>query len=279
MEPTTLGYKNSESKNNGDYECIDLTTQSTNSNLLVPVELDLYNHIFGYYFLDTVSLPNDGQRNIIELTGSPIQVELAKLNVFTGPILPNLEINYLSSLFNLAESIDKIDHSHHSHDTGLWVERIAKKMNLQGTEVFMLGVAGRLHDIGKSVISKDILTKPGPLTGDEWIVIRKHPLYSISLMKPAEAIKDIIPLVRSHHEWYNGTGYPDGLKGSDIPIGSRILSIADTFTTMTNGRAYKNAVSNEEALQELRKYSGRQFDPVLVDIMVDLVLFDCQKVH
>ncbi|MBA4420444.1 MAG: hypothetical protein C0391_04795 [Anaerolinea sp.] len=242
--------------------------------ILVPVELDETNHVFGYYFLNNQKFPTDGQKNLVELSGSPIKVELANLNVFTGPILPKLQINYISSLFNLAESIDQCDRSHHSHDTGMWVERIAKRIGNPDLDVFKLGVAGRLHDIGKSVVSKDMLIKPGPLNEKEWKIMHQHPEFSVALMEPAIALETILPIVKWHHEWFNGDGYPDGIKGEEIPIGARILSVVDAYTTMTNGRAYRSPITKEDALQEIQKYSGRQFDPEIVDIMVDLVLFE-----
>jgi len=164
--------------------------------------------------------------------------------------------------------------SNHSTDTSLWVERIARQVNVPGLDIFMLGVAGRLHDIGKSIVSHELLVKPGPLSPDEWQLMRQHPEFSVALMEPATSLDSIKSIVRWHHEWYDGSGYPDGISGEELPMGARILSVVDAFTMMTNGRAYRRPISKEEALHELHRYSGRQFDPSVVDILTDLVLFN-----
>jgi response regulator RpfG family c-di-GMP phosphodiesterase len=263
--------------NNASDEGMGLNTQRGDlctQNILVPIEINPASHAIGYYFLNNQKFPVDGQKNLVEITGSPVKVELASLNVFTGPIDPRMQINYISSLFDLAELLDRCDMSNHSTETSLWVERIARQLNVPGLDIFMLGVAGRLHDIGKSIVSRELLVKPGPLSPDEWQLMRQHPEFSVALMEPATSLDSIKNIVRWHHEWYDGSGYPDGISGKELPIGARILSVVDAFTTMTNGRAYRRSISKEEALHELHRYSGRQFDPSIVDILTDLVLFN-----
>lgn len=240
-------------------------------NILIPVELDETNQIFGYYFLDNYEFPFDGQKNLNEITGSPLKLELAGLNVYVGPIVPKLQDNYVKALFALADSIDRCDKSDHSHDTGFWAQQLAQHIKMPGLESLKMCLAGRLHDIGKSVVSRDLLIKPGPLSKVEWASIKQHPAYSAALMDPVHALEVIKPIVRWHHERYDGTGYPDGLSGQNIPLGARILAIADAFSTMTSGRSYKKALTTEMAIDELSRYRGIQFDPYLVDEMVDVV--------
>jgi HD-GYP domain-containing protein (c-di-GMP phosphodiesterase class II) len=240
-------------------------------NILIPVELDETNQIFGYYFLDSYKFPHDGQKNLNEIVGSPLKVELAGLNVYVGPIIPKLQDNYVKALFTLADSIDRCDKSDHSHDTGFWAQQLSQHIKLPGLESLKMCLAGRLHDIGKSVVSRDLLTKPGPLTKNEWAAMKQHPAYSAALIEPVHALSVIKPIVRWHHERFNGGGYPDGLSGQDIPIGSRILAIADAYSTMTSGRAYKKPLTTESAVEELIRFRGTQFDPELVDEMVEVV--------
>jgi HD-GYP domain-containing protein (c-di-GMP phosphodiesterase class II) len=250
-------------------ELVDRNGRS--QNILIPVHLDGSNNSFGYYYLDNYQFPNDGQKNLDEIIGTPLKVELAGLNIYVGPIIPKFQDNYVNALFTLADSIDRCDSSGHSQETGIWAQRLAQFMRLPGIEVLTLGLAGKLHDIGKSVVSKDLLTKPGPLSQTEWSIMKQHPVYSAALMDPIHALDAIKPMVRWHHERYDGTGYPDGICNKNIPIGSRILSVVDAYTTMIGGRKYKDPISKESALKELIRCKGTQFDPEIVLMMVELV--------
>ena len=240
-------------------------------NILIPVQLDGSNNSFGYYYLDNYQFPNDGQKNLDEIIGTPLKVELAGLNIYVGPIIPKFQDNYVNALFTLADSIDRCDSSGHSKETGIWAQRLAQFMRLPGIEVLTLGLAGKLHDIGKSVVSKELLTKPGPLSQTEWSIMKQHPVYSSALMDPIHALDVIKPMVRWHHERYDGSGYPDGISRENIPLGSRILAVVDAYTTMIGGRRYKNPIPEELALKELIRCRGTQFDPEIVLMMVELV--------
>jgi HD-GYP domain-containing protein (c-di-GMP phosphodiesterase class II) len=165
-------------------------------NILIPVQLDGSNNSFGYYYLDNYQFPNDGQKNLDEIIGTPLKVELAGLNIYVGPIIPKFQDNYVNALFTLADSIDRCDSSGHSQETGIWAQRLAQFMRLPGIEVLTLGLAGKLHDIGKSVVSKELLTKPGPLSQTEWSIMKQHPVYSSALMDPIHALDAIKPMVR-----------------------------------------------------------------------------------
>ena len=251
--------------------------ESRSQNILIPVQLEHNSQEFGYYYLDNYQFPYDGQKNLDAIIGIPLKVEIAGLNVYVGPILPKLQENYINSLFTLAESIDRCDMSGHSQETSIWAQRLAQKMNYSGVDMLKMGLVGKLHDIGKSVVSKDLLTKPGPLSETEWSIMKHHPIYGAALMDPAHALESIKSIVRWHHERYDGLGYPDGVKGKEIPEGSRLLAVVDAFSTMVSGRAYRKPVSYEVALKELIKYKGTQFDPNIVDQMVELVTLAPRK--
>jgi HD-GYP domain-containing protein (c-di-GMP phosphodiesterase class II) len=237
-------------------------------NILIPIKVDKKSQVSGYFALENQDLPASGQKYLNEITGTAVKASLAGLTVYFGPIQPMLQENYTRSLIMLAESIDRCDQSGHSQSTQLWAMRIAEHLQLTEDEIRCIGLAGKLHDIGKSVVSKEILTKPGPLSANEWEIIKQHPGYSAALMDPSPGLKALQPLVRWHHEQYQGGGYPDGLSGLEIPLGARILSVADAFSTMTTGRAYRSPIPAEIALDELIRCKGTQFDPELVDVMI-----------
>jgi len=246
-------------------------------NIMIPIELDQNNQIFGFFALNTQELPIGGQKNLNEITGTPFKVELAGLTVYVGPILPVMQEKYVKALVALADSIDRCDQTAHSCTTAKWAQLMSERMGFGPDEIQMITLAARLHDIGKAVVSRDMLTKPGPLNEPEWEVMRRHPAYGAALMEPSQTLKEIRPLVRSHHEHFDGRGYPDGLAGEDIPLGARILSVADAFSTMTTGRAYRAPIPVYGALNEMIFCRGTQFDPEMVDILVEIVGEDTRK--
>jgi hypothetical protein len=236
-------------------------------NILIPIDLDKKNQISGFFALKNHELPESGQKYLNEITGTPFKVGLAGLTVYSGPFLPPLQENYTRALIMLANSIDRCDQSGHSQSTSIWAQRLAQHIGLPDDRVQQISLAGKLHDIGKSVVSREILTKPGPLSESEWVIIKRHPGYSAALLEPAQSLEVLRPMVRWHHEQFQGGGYPDGLSGLDIPLEARILAVADAFSTMTTGRAYRAPISAEIALAELIRCRGTQFDPELVDHM------------
>lgn len=131
--------------------------------------------------------------------------------------------------------------------------------------------AGEFHDIGKLAIPSEILDKPGPLTDEEFEIVRLHPLVGETMLTPLGLPEDVLAAVRGHHENWDGTGYPDGLKGKDIPVTARILSIVDSFDAMTAGRPYRSTLTFREAADEILANSGTQFDPFMAEMFVSLV--------
>jgi putative nucleotidyltransferase with HDIG domain len=131
-----------------------------------------------------------------------------------------------------------------------------------------------LHDIGKVGIPESILCKTGPLNDLEWIVMRSHPHVGAKIVEPIPFMGEAVEIVRSHHERFDGSGYPAGLRGEEIPLGARIFAIADAFDAMTSDRPYRRALAIEEAVEQIQAGSGTQFDPTCVDAFVDLVAED-----
>lgn len=130
-----------------------------------------------------------------------------------------------------------------------------------------------LHDIGKQYIPREILHKEGALTKEEWVVLKKHPVDGAEIFEQIEGLEDVAKIIRYHQERYDGTGYPEGVKGNDIPLGARIAAILDAYDAMTNSRPYrKTPFSAQEAVRELIKEKSRQFDPGVVDVFVEVLL-------
>lgn len=147
----------------------------------------------------------------------------------------------------------------HSERVASYSIKIAKAMGLSEEEMEKIRLAALLHDIG--IINKGLIDKPVNLTDKELELIKKHPVQGVSILKPVKQLKDIIPLIRHHHERIDGKGYPDGLKGEDIPVGARILHVADSFDSMTADRPHRQAPGKEYAFLEFKRCINTQFDP------------------
>jgi len=133
-------------------------------------------------------------------------------------------------------------------------------------------IAGLLHDLGKVGVSESILNKPGKLTEEEYAKIKEHPaLGAMMIISEVESLQRLVPIVRHHHERFDGKGYPDGLAGEGIPLEARIMSVVDVFDAMTHDRAYRKALSREETMAELERGAGTQFDPAVVKAFLVLV--------
>ncbi len=190
----------------------------------------------------------------------------AAIAIRNAQLYKRLHQVYLNSIRALAAAIDARDKSTygHSEQVAKYARAVAKEMRLSGERIEMLEHACRLHDIGKIGIHDYILTKPGKLNNKEWSEIRTHPTLGREILEPLEFLKEIVPLVRQHHERYDGKGYPDGLKGEEICLEARIISVADAYGAMTSERPYRLTYSSAKAKRELRNCAGRQFDPKVV---------------
>jgi HD-GYP domain-containing protein (c-di-GMP phosphodiesterase class II) len=143
-------------------------------------------------------------------------------------------------------------------------EAVARTLGLSDEEIEQVRIAAALHDVGKVAIPDAILNKPGPLDEDEWAFVRRHTLIGETIMQAAPSLRSAARLVRSSHERFDGTGYPDALRGDDIPLGSRIIFVCDAFDAMLSHRPYSPSLPVDDTLAELRRNSGTQFDPLVV---------------
>lgn len=149
---------------------------------------------------------------------------------------------------------------------------VAKELGLPQEKIHLLEQAGKLHDIGKIGVSDDVLHKPGKLNESEWQEVKQHPSVGAELLGYLENFREQTESVKSHHERYDGSGYPDKLRGEDIPLLARILSVSDAYDAMTTKRPYRETYSPQQAVRELIKNKGTQFDPNIVDIFVKILV-------
>ena len=146
---------------------------------------------------------------------------------------------------------------------------LALEMGLPHEEIERIRIASLLHDLGKIAIPEEILDKPSTLSDSEWQTIGEHPRIGQVILEQASSLREAIPVVLHHHERYNGGGYPHGLRGSEIPLGARIVAVADAYHAMVHDRPYSAAVNHERALDELRTHAGT-IDPVVVDVFCEI---------
>lgn len=177
---------------------------------------------------------------------------------------------YKSTVVTLAGAIDAKDPytCGHSQRVKEYALLGGKSLSLPAEEMETLEYAGILHDVGKIAIDAQILNKPDALTPSEWNIIREHPVIGANLLRGIPFLEKASELVLYHHERYDGTGYPVGLKGEDIPMGARVIAVADTFDTMTTDRSYRPALTVDDTISELYDCSGTQFCPIAVEAFV-----------
>ncbi|MCD4750442.1 MAG: HD domain-containing protein [Thermoanaerobaculales bacterium] len=183
---------------------------------------------------------------------------------------------FLETIRTLAAAIDAKDPytRGHSDRVSSYSLAIARHLDLSQDEVFQIRIAAILHDVGKLGIRDGILNKPGGLTEEEFTVMRQHPEIGAQIMAPIRMLKDIIPGIRNHHETWDGKGYPDGLKGEDIPLVARIIGAADTFDAMTTTRPYQKAMSLDFVLGKMHNMSGTRFAPKVITALLAAVEAD-----
>lgn len=216
--------------------------------------VEVLNHLGGGTF-------SQGDLKLLQALAHQSAVAIQNAQLFA-----DLQESFLATVRALAQAVDAKDSytAGHSSRVTLYSVTIGQEMELPEDQLRRLRLAGLLHDVGKIGIRDSVLSKPGQLTDEEFAVMKSHPAVGEGILNPVPQLAEVIPGVVSHHERFDGRGYPRGLKGEEIPLMGRILGVADAFDAMTSDRVYRPRLSDEVALGELRKHSGTQFDSRVV---------------
>lgn len=240
----------------------------TKSFLTIPLicsPLKIENRVIGVINLtDKESGKEFTQHDLDLLSAVSTQIALLIEHKRLFDDLRELLISTVRMLISLLESKDMYTSGHSQRVTECALA-IAEELNLPKAEKANLELAGLLHDIGKIDVPKEILSKTTKLTDEEYGQIKKHSAKGIEILGHVKQLSETIPTILYHHERFDGKGYPEGLKGTDIPLASRILAVADSFDAMTSTRSYRPAIPREDAMEEIKKNAGAQFDPVVCE--------------
>ena len=220
----------------------------------------------------------------IELARKRYQKKLErKVRDRTGELrsaLRNIQHTYQTTLLALVRALDAREHetSDHSHRVVKYTEAIAERLSLRGPELEEIGRGALLHDIGKIGVPDAVLLKPARLTTDEWKEMRRHPDIGYDMIRSIEFLNTPAAIVLSHQERFDGKGYPRGLRGEEIHIGARIFAVADTLDAMTSDRPYRKGTTFENAVDEIQRCAGSQFDPEVVRAFMDLGVKNLRRI-
>lgn len=235
----------------------------TKSLISAPIMID--SHVLGVININNKrnrQVFNEEDLDLLEAVAAQAALIISNVKLYK-----QLQKLYMNTVEALAEAIDARDHytkSHSEHVTEYAIA-IAKEMGLSQHKIEIVERASKLHDVGKIGIHDYILTKPGKLTKEEWEEVKTHSLKGARILEPLAFLDGVIGTIKQHHERYDGSGYPDKIKGDKIRIEARIMAVADSFDAMVTERPYAAIKTREEAIEELKKESGKQFDPKVVE--------------
>lgn len=207
--------------------------------------------------------------------------EIKRINEMLKESKEQLERAYLDTIQSLRYAVEAKDPytRGHSDRVSEYAVLIGRKMGLPEDEIKTLQIGGLFHDIGKIGVPDSILQKEAKLTDDEYSQIKNHPSIGAHILGEAEAFKDIIPIVKHHHERFDGRGYPSRLSGEEIPLLARITAVADTFDAMTSKRSYRNALDIQYVKEEIERCKGTQFDPKIAEVFLEILNNDFGKIQ
>jgi len=252
-------------ENDKHFSKIKIIRRRIKQLLIIPIIVE--DKVLGVINLENTSLSPD----TIDLLRSFSEGAAVAIN--NARLYQKIQDSYFEITKALAQAIEAKDPYTHGHSARVveYAVLIAQKLDLPEEEKELLKYAAMLHDIGKIGVRGIVLNNSKGLTFKEYDEIKKHPLVGEGIIQPIELLQPIRPLIRHHHEWYNGKGYPDGLSGKNIPLGARILAVADAYDAMKSDRPYRKALTEETAIHELKRGSDTQFDPKILEVFLEIL--------
>lgn len=233
----------------------------------VKILIDAINYAKIYRYIKKPYSP-DELLMIVESALETYQLKIDNENLITD--LKDLFSGTVKAIIEALDAKDSFTLGR-SRRVAFYALKIVNKMALSSTEAGQIELAGLLHDIGMIGVAEEILNKTQKLSDDEFEKIKMHVHYSVKILEDIKQLYEITEIIKYHHEYYNGCGYPYGLKGEEIPLGSRIIAIADAYDSMVSDRAYREGLSSEEAVKIIQQGAGNQFDPNLVQIFLNIL--------
>lgn len=228
----------------------------------VKILIDAINYAKIYRYIKKPFTPDE----LLMIVESAL--ECYQLKIDNENLITDLKDLFSGTVKAIIEALDAKDSFTlgRSRRVAFYALKIVSKMALSPAEVSKIELAGLLHDIGMIGVAEDILNKTQKLSDEEFEKIKMHVHYSVKILEDIKQLCEITEIIKYHHEYYNGCGYPFGLKGEQIPLGSRIIAIADAYDSMVSKRAYRDSLTSDEALKVIEQGAGKQFDPNLVEI-------------
>lgn len=206
-----------------------------------------------------------------------LAAELSLTTTDNAPVLANFSAHTRSAradtILGLLAALQAKDPytAEHSTRVEVYARKLAQRLGLAGAPTRDIRVGAILHDVGKIAIPDAILNKPGRLTVEEFDLMKSHPARGVAILRPIAFLEPVLPMVMHHHEWYNGSGYPEGICGEEIPFGARVIQVADCIDAMAWPRHYRRELSMSQIVGELEKGAGRQFDPDIAAAAIDWI--------
>lgn len=251
-----------------EFDGID-EVENITSGICVP--LIVRSHFIGVFYIGRTRKEEPFTPSEVELVS--VLGDHAAAAIENTRLYEKLELSYLSTIITLSGVVEAKDFytDRHMKDIAEYSVEIAKKMDLSEKDIEDIRKAALLHDLGKVSVPDSILLKEGKLSANEMEIIKKHPSTGARMIEQVEPLKHAREIIMHHQECFDGSGYPGGLKGEEIPLGARIVGVADAFGAMITDRPYRKAFSIERAALELKEYSGKQFDPDVVEIFLSVL--------
>ncbi|MDX9849952.1 MAG: HD domain-containing protein [Anaerolineaceae bacterium] len=284
VEPEIMNVVYRQIQNSGNYMILEKNGSSESEEFKMALFLDLATSVCIYplkvvdEFLGLLILGEERHTQREPFDANKLQLislisDQAASALRRSVLHAKLEESFIETVVALANAVEARDTYTEDHSARMeeLVVEVCRQLSFPEEEIINMRWAARLHDIGKIGVPDQILRKPGSLNEEEWVLMKQHPQIGSKILAPISKMASVSPIIRAHHEKFNGMGYPDGLANEQIPLGARILAVVDAYVAMTDDRIYRKSLGHEKAVSELIDNKGSQFDPEIVDIFLKII--------